>query len=99
MAKLHKYVSSRLCTKHCLDTTRLRAARAGGGEGGSGVAARASLGWGGAWGRGDSSGGCVKQLFDHLLHLLRSILVILLGVLGEGNVGTSGRNTNNEIRV
>lgn len=91
MAKLHKYVSSRLCTKHCLDTTRLRAARAG--EGGSGVAARVSLGW------GDSSGGCVKQLFDHLLHLLRSILVILLGVLGEGNVGTSGRNTNNEIRV
>lgn len=89
MAKLHKYVSSRLCTKHCLDTTRLRAARAGG----SGVAARVSLGWG----RGDSSGGCVKQLFDHLLHLLRSILVILLGVLGEGNVGTSGRNVNNEI--
>lgn len=66
---------------------------AGGRGGGSGVAARVSLGWG----RGDSSGGCVKQLFDHLLHLLRSILVILLGVLGEGNVGTSGRNMNNEI--
>lgn len=37
-----------------------------------------------------SSGGRVEQLFDHLLHFLRSILVILLRVLGERDVGTSG---------
>ena len=38
------------------------------------------------------SGRCVEQLSDHLLHLLRPILEVLLRVLGEGDVVTSGRN-------
>lgn len=41
-----------------------------------------------------SSGGRVEQLLDHLLHLLRSILVILLRILGERDVGTSRTNGN-----
>lgn len=46
-----------------------------------------------SWGRSKrGSGGRVEQPLDHLLHFLRSILVILLGVLGEGDVGASRRN-------
>lgn len=41
------------------------------------------------------SGRRVEQLLDHLLHLLWAIFMIFLWVLGEGDVGTSGGNTNN----
>ena len=40
-------------------------------------------------------GGGVKQPFDHVLHLLRPVLVILLRVLGELDVGASTHQNDN----
>lgn len=43
--------------------------------------------------RQTGSGRRVKQLLDHLLHVLRTIFVIFFGVFGEGDVGTPGRTS------
>ena len=43
---------------------------------------------GGALSRG------IKQPFDHVLHLLRPVLVVLLRVLGELDVGASTHQNN-----